>query len=447
MQDLTQGSITGHLLKTTGFMLVGMVLQTLYVLVDLFWVGRLGTEAVAAVAVGGNVTFIVLAASQALGVGTTSLIAQAVGRKDHADAQATFSQSQLLAVLCAVVFFVVTMASRDVYVNGLAANPTSAALARDFLGWFLPAMALQFGMVGMGSALRGTGRFKPGMYVHAGSVVLNMALAPVLVFGWGPFEPMGVVGTSVATFVSVVAGTIAMVWYFTAHDAYLRLSGFTVRPDLRRWAAILKIGVPAGLEFLLMTVYLLVVYAVSRPFGAAAQAGFGIGMRVLQSGFLPVVALGMAVGPVAGQNFGARHFHRVKATFRDAAGLAVGGMLIFSVLAHVAPLALLSPFTTDPEVLAAGANYLRIASYSFAGSGLIFVMSSLFQAVGNSMPPLMASVARTTLLVAIVLTIARWPGFNLQWVWWLSVASVAMQVAINLLFLRREFSTRLASHG
>jgi putative MATE family efflux protein len=447
MQDLTHGSISRHLLKTTGFMLVGMVMQTLYVLIDLYWVGRLGTEAVAAVAVGGNVTFIVLAASQTLGVGTTSLIAQAVGRKDHVHAQETFSQSQLLAFVCAVVFLIVTMASRDMYVNALAADAASAALARDFLGWFLPAMALQFGLVGMGAALRGTGRFKPGMYVHAGTVVLNMALAPMLVFGWGPFDPMGVVGTSIATFVSVAVGTVAMVWYFTAQDAYLRLSAFTVRPDVRRWAAMLKIGVPAGLEFLLMTVYLLVVYAVSRPFGAAAQAGFGIGMRVLQSGFLPVVALGMAVGPVAGQNFGARQFDRVKATFRDAAGIAATWMVMFSILAHFAPHALFAPFTSDPLVIATGVEYLRIASYSFAGSGVIFVSSSIFQAVGNSMPPLIASAARTILVVAIVFGVSTMAGFNLQWVWWISVVSVFLQVAINLLFLRYEFRTRLSPQG
>lgn len=446
MQDLTRGSITGHLVKTTGFMLVGMVLQTLYVLVDLYWVGRLGTEAVAAVAVGGNVTFIVLAVSQALGVGTTSLIAQAVGRKDQAHAQETFSQSQLLAIVCAVLFFVVTMSTRDLYVQSIAADAESAAMARDFLGWFLPAMSLQFGLIAMGSALRGTGRFKPGMAVHAGSVVLNMAIAPVLVFGWGPFEPMGVVGTSIATFVSVAAGTVVMLWYFAGEGAYLRLSGLSVRPDFQRWAAILKIGVPAGLEFLLMTVYLLVVYAISRPFGAAAQAGFGIGMRVLQSGFLPVVALGMAVGPVAGQNYGARHYDRVKATFRDAAGLAVGGMLIFSVLAHFAPLALLSPFTSDPAVLATGAEYLRITSYSFAASGVIFVTSSIFQAVGNSLPPLLASALRTTVVVALVSGVSTMAGFTLTWIWWISVVSILLQLSTNLLLLRREFQTRLA-HG
>lgn len=445
MQDLTTGSLTGHLLRTTSFMLVGMVLQTLYVLVDLYWVGRLGTEAVAAVGVGGNVTFIVLAASQALGIGTTALIAQAVGRRDTPGAQATFAQSVLLSGVCAVLFLAVTWATRDGYVAALASDPHTARLAREFLTWFLPAMALQFSLVGMGAALRGTGRFQPGMYVHAASVLVNLALAPVLVFGWGPVPALGVAGTALATFISVVVGMLALLVYFARWDGYLRLSMLTWRPDLSRWKDILRIGVPAGTEFVFLACYLLVVYSVTRPFGAAAQAGFSIGMRVLQSGFLPVVALGMAVGPVAGQNFGAGHHHRVRATFRDAAGLAAGGMLIFSLVAHFAPEVLLSPFSDDPQVLATGAEYLRIVSWSFVGSGVIFVTASLFQAIGNSLPPLIASGARTTLTIGGVLFMARLQGFALRWVWWLSVAAIVVQVGLNLWFLRREFRGRLAN--
>ena len=160
MRDLTTGSVTSHLLRTTSFMLVSMVFQTLYVLVDPYWVGRLGTDAVAAVAISGNLMFLVL------------------------------------------------------------------GLAVEYLGWMVPAMALQFAMVAMGSALRGTGNFKPGMIVQTMSVILNIILAPVLIFGWGTGQPMGVAGAALASPIAIAVG---------------------------------------------------VVYSVIRPFGAPAQAGFGIG--------------------------------------------------------------------------------------------------------------------------------------------------------------------------
>src|SRR5512132_1718519 len=112
MQDLTTGSLTRHLLKTTGFMLVTMVFQTLYFLIDLYWVGRLGKEAVAGVGIAGNLTFIVLAISQMLGVGITTLVSHAAGQKDHDRALLVFNQSQVLSVVVGATFLVLGMALR-----------------------------------------------------------------------------------------------------------------------------------------------------------------------------------------------------------------------------------------------------------------------------------------------------------------------------------------------
>jgi putative MATE family efflux protein len=444
MQDLTTGPISRHLLRTTAMMLVGMVMQTLYVLVDLYWVGHLGTEAIAAAGVGGNLTFLVLAGSQALGVGTTSLIAQAVGRKHHDEAIHVYGQSQLLALLAGAFFLVIALLTQDAYVAGLAPDSATAALAHDFLRWFVPAMALQFPIVALGAALRGTGRFSPGMAVHAGSVALNMILSPIFMFGWIG-EPMGIAGAALGTFVAVAVATLGLACYFLPRTAYLRFAAVRWRPDLSRWRAILKIGIPAGAEFAFLAVYVMVVYAVTRPFGATAQAGFGIGMRVLQSGFLPVVALGFAVGPVAGQNFGAGHFDRVKATFTDAARMAGGAMALFFLVAHFSPEPLLRPFSDDPVVLATAATYLRVVSWSFVASGVIFVVSSLFQALGNSVPPLIAAATRTTITIGGLLMISTWAGFALEWIWWLSVGAIIVQFALNLWFLRREFRERLAA--
>src|SRR5688500_16368769 len=165
MQDLTTGPISRHLLKTTSFMLVTMVFQTLYFLIDLYWVGRLGTSAVAAVGIAGNLAFLVLALTQMLGVGTTSVVSHAVGRKDHGEALLLFNQSQVLAMVTGVLFFIAGMIGRVPYSVALSADAETAAQAGQYLLWFIPAMALQFAMVAMGSALRAVGNFKPGMVV------------------------------------------------------------------------------------------------------------------------------------------------------------------------------------------------------------------------------------------------------------------------------------------
>src|SRR5687768_12381126 len=120
MQDLTTGPLSRHLLKAASFMLVMMVFQTLYFLIDLYWVGRLGTEAVAAVGIAGNLTFLILALTQMLGVGTTAVVSHAMGRKDHPQATLLFNQSQVLAMVVGALFLVVGMATRWPYSRAMS---------------------------------------------------------------------------------------------------------------------------------------------------------------------------------------------------------------------------------------------------------------------------------------------------------------------------------------
>jgi putative MATE family efflux protein len=443
VQDLTSGSLTGHLLKTTSFMLVSMVFQTLYVLIDLYWVGRLGTDAVAAVGLSGNLMFIVLAATQMLGVGTTTLVSHATGARNRERANLVFNQSQVLSLVVGGLFLLIAMATRRVYAASLSADEATRQLAAEYLLWFIPALALQFGLIAMGSALRGTGNFRPGMVVQTATVILNIVLAPVLIFGWGTGVPLGVAGAALATLIAIAIGVVWMVVYFLPADAYLRFSFRDWAPRLDLWRDMLKIGLPAGAEFAFMAVYLMLVYVVSRPFGAAAQAGFGIGMRIIQACFLPVVALGFAVGPVAGQNFGARKAERVRQTFRTGAALAAGAMFVLAAIVWLAAGPMVGVFSSDPQVIAVGAEYLHIIAFNFVASGIVFVSSSMFQAMGNTMPSLITSAARIIIVAVPVLLLAQAPGFTLRWIWYISAAAVVVQLAMNLWLLQREFTQRL----
>lgn len=443
MQDLTTGSITRHLLTTAGFMLVTMVFQTLYFLIDLYWVGRLGKEAVAAVAIAGNLTFVVLAISQMLGVGTTTLVSHAAGRKDRDRAVVVFNQSQVLSIVAGLVFFVLMMWLRTSYASMLGADGRTTAMASAYLAWFIPAMALQFTMVAMGAALRGTGNFKPGMIVATTTVVLNMLLAPFLIFGWVTGVPLGVAGAAISSLIAVAVGVIWLALYFVKPSAYLHFTPRTWTPQLGLWWQMLKVGLPAGAEFGLMAIYLFIIYVITRPFGSAAQAGFGIGLRIVQAGFMPVVALGFSVAPVAGQNFGARLADRVRRTFATAAALAAAVMVLFAIVVWFAAGAMIRLFSSEAQVVHIGEEYLHIIAWSFVGSGLIFVASSMFQAMGNTVPPLVASFGRLLLVGIPTILLSRLPGFELRWIWYLSAVTVAFQLGAVLLLLRREFQLKL----
>ena len=423
-------------------MLVTMVFQTLYFLVDLYFVGRLGKEAIAGVGIAGNLTFVVLGITQMLAVGTTTLISHAAGRKEQEHAQSVLTQSLLLAVVIGAIFLVLVTSLRDLYVNALSPDPLSARQALAYLSWFISAMALQFPMVVMGAALRGTGNFKPGMIVQTATVILNIVLAPALMFGWGTGRPMGVAGAGLASFIALIVGTIWLAFYFFEVNSYLRLRP-EFRPDGGMWVRILKIGLPAGVEFALIAVYLFIVYTISRPFGAAAQAGFGIGQRLIQAGFMPVVALGFAVAPVAGQNFGAGKADRVRETFQRAVLMAACVMLFFTLACQFVPESMIRFFSSDPAVVSVGAEYLWIASWSLIASGVVFVNGSMFQAMGNTIPPLIASFTRIIIVAIPAVVLTRMAGFELRWIWWLSVAATILQLAMNLTLLTREFRSKL----
>jgi putative MATE family efflux protein len=443
MQDLTTGSLSGHLIKTTSFMLVSMLFQTLYVLVDLFWVGRLGTDAIAAVGLAGNLSFIVIAITQVLSVGATTVVSHAAGRKDQARANLLFNQSQVLSMATGLLFLAVAMLLRDEYAAAQSATAGMRVATEQYLLWFIPAMALQFAMVAMGAALRGTGNFRPGMVVQIGTVVLNMVITPFLIFGWGPFPEMGVSGAAVGTLFAVAVGVVWISAYFVGGGSYLTFHLASWTPQPRAWWEMLRIGLPAGAEFALMGVYMAVVYAITKPFGAAAQGGFTIGLRIVQSAFLPVLALGFAVAPVAGQNYAARQGERVRQAFTAAAAMAAGTMFMTAIGIFLFATPLMRIFTSDAAVTTVGVEYLRIVVLNFVASGITFVSSSMFQALGNTIPPLVTSALRLVITVVPAILLSRVAGFHLTWIWYLSAVSVVLQMAANLILLRREFRLKL----
>jgi putative MATE family efflux protein len=443
MKDLTTGSVTRHLVHMSAFLAMSMAVQTLYLLADLYWVGHLGKEAIAAVGVAGNITMIVLALTQMLGVGTTTLISQAAGRKDQPRAELVFNQSFVMSIVIAFALGIIGFLLRPAYCDWLSADVTTATLAKAYLLWFLPGLLLQFPLVALGSALRATGIIKPAVGFQVLSVLLNIVLAPLLIFGIGPWPKLGVTGAALATFISILVADVLMVIYFEKKYHYLRFRFPLFRPHTKIWSGMLRIGVPAGAEFMLLFVYILLVYAIIRGFGPAAQAGFGIGARVMQALFLPVVALSFAVSPVVGQNFGGRRADRVRQSVYSAIGIASLMMLVLTLIAFLAPGTLIRIFSRDPRVIAFGSEYLRIVSVNFVSAGIVFVTSSVFQGIGNTLPPLFSSMTRLVMFALPAIYISRTPGFEIRHVWYLSVGSIILQMCVNLLLLRHELRKRL----
>ena len=445
MKDLTQGSIAGHLISLAVPTAAGMLFQTLYYFVDLYFVAELGDAAVAGVSAAGNIMFLIMALTQVLGVGTVALISHAVGRKDQQDANLVFNQSLLIAALSGAVSLAAGYWMTDPYLRSVAADEATVAHGRAYLFWFLPVMALQFAMVAMASALRGTGIVKPTMVIQVLTVLINTVLAPVLIAGWGTGRPMGVAGAGLASTIAIVCGVVLLSIYFARLEKYVSFHPEQWQPRLAVWKRMFTIGLPAGGEFGLLFFYTGITYWAISDFGAAAQAGFGIGSRIMQGIFLPAMAIAFVVAPVAGQNYGARRMERVRETFRVAATQCVGVMLIVMVLCQWQPEALVGFFSKEPEVIRVGALFLHLISWNFVMSGLIFTCSGLFQALGNTVPALLSSAARIVVYAVPLMWLTAQPDYKIEQVWYLSIAASAVQAMLSVTLLRKQMRLQLGS--
>ena len=445
MKDLTKGSIPSHLIAMAVPMAAGMIFQTLYYFVDLYFVAKLGDAAVAGVSTAGNAMFIILALTQVLGVGTVALISHAVGRKDQPDANLIFNQSLLIAALCGALTLVVGYTGSVAYVRSIAADEATVQAGVSYLYWFMPGMALQFAMVAMGSALRGTGIVQPTMIVQVLTLLINTILAPVFIAGWGTGYPMGVAGAGLASTIAIVAGVIMLSIYFVRLEKYVSFHKEQWQPRVVVWKRMLNIGLPAGGEFALMFVFTAVTYWALRDFGAAAQAGFGIGGRIMQGIFLPVMAIAFSAAPVAGQNFGARQPERVRETFRSAVVMCTSLMFVLMLLCQWRPDAMIRVFSNDPAVIDVGSQFLHIISWNFVLSGIIFTCSSMFQAMGNTLPSLLSSATRLITYSVPLIWVSTQPWFQLVHVWYLSVGTVILQTIVSFVLLQKQLRVRLGA--
>jgi putative MATE family efflux protein len=412
-------------------------------LIDLYFVSGLGDAAVAGVAAAGNAGFLINALMQVVSVGTVALIAQAVGRKDRADANLVFNQSLGLSAVCGLLTLVAGSMLAAGYMRSVATDEATIEAGTTYLLWFMPALALQFALLVMGSALRGTGIVRPTMIVQAVALLVNIVLAPILIAGWGAGRGLGVAGAGLASSIAVLFGVVMMWAYFRRLEHYVSFDPKQCRPQLKQWKRILSIGLPAGGEFAIMFIYLGVIYYALREFGPAAQAGFGIGSRVLGLIQVPAMAIAFAAGPIAGQNFGAGNGERVRETFRKVALTGTAVMIGFTIFAQLQPALLLGGFAKDTATIAVGVLFLQMVSLNLVAQGLIFVCSSMFQGLGNTKPVLFSSGARLITYAMPVMWLSARPEFRIEHVWYVSIVTTTLQAALSLWLLRLEFRKRL----
>ena len=286
------------------------------------------------------------------------------------------------------------------------------------------------------------------MVVQVATLVMQHAAGADTHCGLGHRNPLGVAGAGLASSIAIVAG-VAMLWfYFSRLEKYVSFHAEQWQPRLAVWKRMLTIGLPAGGEFFLMFTYMALTYWVIRHFGAAAQAGFGIGSRVMQGIFLPAMAIAFAAAPVPARTSARAASGTTCAKHFAAPCSSTGLMVALTLLCQWRPEALIAVFSNEPEVIEVGALFLRIISWNFVARASCSPARACSR---RSATPCRRCSARSTRLLtyAVPVDLARFrsPAFASSSVWHLSVATVALQTIISLLLLQKSDADSARADG
>jgi len=390
--DLVSGSIVRNLLKLAVPMILGNVMYTLFSVVDMIFVGRLGPEAIAAISLSGTVLFIIMAATTGISVGTTAMVSRAIGAKDRLQADTVAAQSVMLGIMVSALLAVLGILSSEQLLTLIGARGETLALAEGYLNIMFVGIVTVILLYLVMGIMQGAGDARTPMIIVSLSNALNLVLDPLLIFGLFGFPRLGVEGAAIATVLS--SGVFLLVGLYILVSARtcvgIRLKGLKVELSIMR--KMVGIGIPASFNLIIRSGAGMLFMIIVAMYGTVAIATYGIAMRIDSIVLMPIYSIAMASSALVGQNLGAKSPERAEATAMSAAKictLLTGG---FGVLFFIVAPQIVSVFTDSSEVIVMGASCVRVLvlSYVFIGYGMVLAMS--LNGAGDTAPPLVGTV-------------------------------------------------------
>ncbi|WP_435193816.1 MATE family efflux transporter [Natronomonas sp. EA1] len=405
--DLTAGGIGKPLLFLSLPIVITNLLQTAYNLADTFWLGQYSTTALAAISFAFPMVFLLISLGLGLSVAGSVLVAQNVGAGDERRAEFAASQTVAFAFVAAVLLGVGGYFVVDDLLRFFGAQPATLAAASSYMQVVSLGLPFMFGFFIFVSLMRGYGDTITPMLVMLGTVVLNIALDPFLIFGWslGPlsFPELGITGAAYATVFSRGLAMVVGMGIMFSGTRGVKIRPGDMVPDLAYAKKMLAIGVPASIEGTGRAASVNLLMVIVGAFSTTVVAGFGIGIRVFSVIFLPAIAVARGVETMAGQNIGAGQPDRAEAAADFAAKvmfLVLGGL---GVVIFLLPTPIVAVFTADPEVIRVGAEFLRYVAPTFGFIGVMRAYTGAFRGAGKT---LVAAVIAITFLGLIRLPVA-----------------------------------------
>lgn len=398
-RDLTTGPVFGHLWRMLLPMSAGIIAMMLVGVVDAYWVGKLGTAQQAAVQFVFPVSMLVMSVAIGLGSGAASVVARAAGRGDDDRTKRVATDAVTLSLVVVTIVSAIGIAVIDPVFRAMGASDAMMPHVRDYMQIWFAGIVFVVGPMVASNILRALGDAIVPSLIMIGGAVINMALDPLFIFGWGPVPAMAVQGAAIATLVSNMIVFVVAMAVLIVREKIIDLSWPGFEEILWNWREIARVGGPAAGSNTLGPITNTAVLAAVAGFGEAAVAGVGVGMRVEAFFLIPLFALSGCIGPVTGQNGGAGATGRVREAFAKAFlfctawGLGVAAIL-FVLGDYLAPL-----FLPSADGQGVAEIYWDIAPFAVFGYGIAMAASAGFNGLGRPLLGVAVNAARGLLLI------------------------------------------------
>ena len=385
--DFTSGSLNRAILLLAIPMILEMVLESLFAVVDVFWVGRLGANAVATVGLTESLLSLVFAIGLGLSLSTTAMVARRIGEKDPAGAAVAGVQAIILGLTVSLLIGAPCALYAPRLLSLMGASPEIIRVGSSYARIALGGGGVILMLFLNNAIFRGAGDAAIAMRLLWVSNIINLVLDPCLIFGWGPFPKLGVTGAALATFTGRSIGVLYQLYRLLRGTERIRILRNQIKVNIQVLLRLLRVSLTGILQFAIAHTSWIGLVRIVSTFGSAALAGYTIAIRILIFVILPSWGLSNAAATLVGQNLGAKQPERAQMSVWRTGFYNMLFLGFIGVIFLVFATPIIRLFSNDPVVVPLAATCLRILSYGNIGYAYGMVMLQAFNGAGDTVTP------------------------------------------------------------
>ena len=425
-------------------MILSMLVQALYNIVDSMFVAQLNEEALTAVSLAFPIQNLMIAVAAGTGVGINALLSRSLGEKKFEQANTIARNGIFLAILSSLVFAVLGLIGSRFFFEVQTSDQVIIDYGVEYMSVITIASIGIFLQIAFERLLQSTGKTIFNMITQGLGAIINIILDPIMIFGLFGFPAMGVTGAALATVCGqIIAAILGIILNHKFNkEIHVDMKGF--RPHKETIGAIYKIGVPSIIMQSIGSVTTFAMNNILLMFSSTAATVFGVYFKLQSFIFMPIFGLTNGMIPIVAYNYGARNKKRITGTIKLSVAMAIGIMAIGTVVFQLFPNTLLSLFEASEHMLSIGVPALRTISWCFVFAGYCIICSSVFQALGNGVYSMLISIARQLVIIIPVAFIFA-KLFGLDMVWWSYPIAEIASVILCTFFLRHILKDKLAN--